>query len=30
MEIVDNADDTTQAMYLLGQYIISEEIKEQI
>lgn len=27
MNIVDNADDMAQAMYLLGQYIISEELK---
>lgn len=29
MEIVDGADDIAQAMYLLGQYIISEELKEK-
>ena len=28
MEIVDSADDNAQAMYLLGQYIISEQLKE--
>ena len=28
MEIVDSADDMAQAMYLLGQYIIGEELKE--
>lgn len=27
MEIVDSADDIAQAMYLLGQYIIEEELK---
>lgn len=29
MEIADSADDTAQVVYLLGQYIILEEIKEQ-
>jgi len=28
MNIVGNADDMAQAMYLLGQYIISEELKK--
>lgn len=28
MEIVDGADDIAQAMYLLGQYIISEELEK--
>lgn len=28
MEIIDNADDMANAMYLLGQYIISEQLKE--
>lgn len=28
MEIVDSADDIAQAMYLLGQYIISEELND--
>lgn len=27
MKIVDNVDDAAQAMYLLGKYIISEELK---
>lgn len=26
MEIIDSADDIAQAMYLLGQYIIAEEM----
>lgn len=29
MEIVDGSDDMAQVMYLLGQYIISEQLKEQ-
>lgn len=28
INILDNADDNAQAMYLLGQYIITEELKE--
>lgn len=28
MEIVDSADDIAQAMYLLGQYIIQQELQE--
>lgn len=27
MKIVDSAEDTAQAMYLLGKYIIEEELK---
>lgn len=28
MNIVDSGEDMAQAMYLLGQYIIGEELKE--
>lgn len=28
MEIVDSADDVAQAMYLLGQYIIQQELRK--
>lgn len=28
MNIVDSADDMAQAIYLLGQYIIIEELKD--
>lgn len=30
IEIIDSADDNVQAMYLLGQYIISEDLKEEV
>ncbi len=30
IEIIDSADDNVQAMYLLGQYIISEDLKAEV